>query len=122
MIKAYLWLNAALYFALAVWCTAKHGQTSRSSGFLALDNSGHSEYLVIYGGLQLGLAVFFAYLAQSPALHHTGIVFSLLLYVPIVLYRIVTVLHFHPVGPVTLGAGALELFLLIGASVLFFRR
>lgn len=122
MIKAYLWLNAGLYFFLVLWCTAKASDTSRALGYLTLSSSGHSEYLVIYGGLQLGLALFFAYLAHSASLHATGIVFSLLIYAPIVVYRLATVVRFHPVSTITLGTGALETLLLAGAVVLFFRR
>ena len=122
MIKFYLWLNAVLYFCLVLWCTFKHGQTSRASGFLALDGSGHSEYLTIYGGLQLGLAIFFGYLGSKPILHSTGVIFSILLYAPIVAYRVVTVLNFSPVSAVTLGTGGLEVLLLAGATLLFFKR
>lgn len=122
MTKAYLLLNAVLYFLLVLWCTFKHGQTSKASGFAVLDNSGHSEYLVIYGGLQLGLAIFFAYLASSESLHRTGIMLSLMLYLPIVIYRIITVIVYSPVSVITLGTGALEAVLLIGALVLFFKR
>ena len=121
MIKAYLILNALLYLGLALWCSLRHEQTSRAGGFLALDNSGHSEYLVIYGGLQLGLAMFYGYLASSPDLHRTGIVFSLMLYLPIFLYRIVTMIAYRPVGAITLGTAALELALLAGAAILFSR-
>jgi len=121
MIKSYLVLNAVLYLGLVVWCSLRHEQTSRAGGFVSLDNSGHSEYLVIYGGLQLGIAAFYGYLAASPVLHRTGIVFSLMLYLPIVLYRIVTVIAYRPVSGITLGTGALELALLAGAAILFFR-
>lgn len=121
MIKFYLFFNAGVYLLLALWCTLKHNQTSRASGFLALDNSGRSEYLVINGGLQLGLALFFAYLGAFAQLHRTGLIFSLLLYLPIVLYRIATIVAYRPVGGVTLATAALELTLLTGAAVLFFR-
>lgn len=121
MIPFYLWLNAGLYLLLALWCTVQHGQTSRATGFVSLDNSGHSEYLVINGGLQLGLAFFYGTLAMSVPLHATGLLFSLLLYTPIVAYRVVTVLKYSPVGAVTLGTGALELVLLLGATLLYFR-
>ncbi len=122
MIKAYLWVNAVLYFALVIWCSLKHLQTSKASGYVSLDNSGHSEYLVIYGGLQLGLAIFFAYLASVVPLHRTGLVFSLMLYVPIVIYRVVTVITYSPVSAVTWATGALEVLLLVGAVVLYVVR
>ena len=121
MVKAYLLLNAVLYFALVLWCTFRHEQASQASGFVTLNHSGHSEYLVIYGGLQLGLAIFYAYLASSMPLHRAGVMLSLMLYGPIVIYRIVTVIIYSPVGAVTWATGALEGLLLIGAIVLYFR-
>jgi hypothetical protein len=118
MIKVYLVTNAGLYFALALLCTLKHRQTSRGTGFTELNNSGHSEYLVIYGGLQMGLALFFAWLARDAQLARVGIVFSVMLYAPIVLYRVITVLMYKPVSSVTLGTAALEVALLIWGALL----
>jgi hypothetical protein len=120
MTKPYLLLNAALYGGLALWCTLKHEQTARASGFATLDNSGHSEYLVIYGGLQLGLAGFFAYMGLHEEHHRLGLLFSVLLYAPIVLYRAITVARYWPVSGLTLGIGALETALLVAGALLYF--
>ena len=121
MTRSYLFINAMLYSLLAIWCTIQHNRTSAASGFETLNNSGHSEYLVIYGGLQLGLAVFYAHLGSQTALHRTGVLFSVMLYVPIVVYRVMTILHFSPVSKITLGTGALELGLLVGAVALLIK-
>ena len=117
MLRAYLFLNAALYLLFAIWCTVKPSSTAESIGYTTRNASGHSEYLVIYGGLQLGLAFFFAWLGAKPELHRTGAIFSLLFYAPIVLYRLATVAKYWPVSNLTLGTGALELGLLIGAML-----
>ena len=87
-------------------------------GYGTLGASGRSEYLVVYGGLQLGLAVFFALLAIDLQLHRLGLLFSVCLYVPIVLYRLITVGRFWPVESTTLIVGALEVVLLVAAIVL----
>jgi hypothetical protein len=121
MAKLYLYVNAVLYLALAVWCTLKHQQTSAGSGYSTLTPSGHSEYLVVYGGLQIGLAIFYAYIASRPACVPVGIVFSIMLYAPIVIYRLITVAMNWPVSSVTLATGSLELILLFW-SVLLLRR
>ena len=113
MTRGYLLTNAFLYFALAILCTVKHQETSKGSGYVSLSPGGHSEYLVIYGGLQLGLAGFFAYCAKDPRLYHPGVLFALLLYGPIVLYRAITLLMYRPVSVVTWGTAALELILLV---------
>lgn len=115
MLRAFLFLNAGLYGLLALWCTVRHDTTAQASGYVTLNASGHSEYLVIYGGLQWGLAGFYAWLGANPALHHTGAVFSVILYAPIVLYRLVTVGRFWPVSSLTLGIAGLEVALLLGA-------
>ena len=121
MAKFYLVFNAVLYAAFALWCTVKWGQTSQASGYQALSNAGRSEYLVIYGGLQLGMAAFYAYTALNPQYQAIGIVFSLCTYVAIVLYRLTTIWLYWPVGHVTLCLAGLETLLLIGAIFIWTR-
>lgn len=113
--KAYLLVNSALYVLFALWCTLKATNTANNLGYVSLNNSGRSEYLVIYGGLQIGLAVMFFLLSRDAAFHKLGILISIGLYAPIVLYRLVTIGKFSPVSPLTLSVGALETGLLIAA-------
>jgi hypothetical protein len=115
MAAAYLYLNAALYAVFAVWCTVSPASTARNIGYTSLSSGGRSEYLVIYGGLQLGLAALFWILARNPATLRLWIQISIGLYAPIVLYRIITVIRFWPVTPLTAGTGILELSLLVAA-------
>ena len=121
MTAIYLWLNAALYAGFALWCTLRHEETARAVGFALPGPAGHSEYLVVYGGLQLGLAMFYAWLACQPGLHRTGLVFSLMLYAPIVAYRIATLFLHGPVGTLTKAVAALEIALLVAALLLYLR-
>lgn len=118
MTAIYLYANAALYAAFALWITISPWKTSVSIGYEALSASGRSEYLVVYGGLQLGLAAFFALLAVDSEAHRMGLLFSICLYVPIVLYRLITVGRFWPVASTTLIVGALEIILLVAAIAL----
>lgn len=117
MANTYLWLNAVIYLVFALWCTLSKEQTSLASGYLSLNNSGWSEYWVVYGGLQLGMAGFFAYLAMNEPLYRAGLVFSLFIYIAIVVYRLVSLYLLWPVKPVTLGIAVLESLLLLGAVV-----
>lgn len=122
MVAAYLWLNALVYLLFSLWCTVRPTQTAAAAGYLALDGSGRSEYLVVYGGLQLGIAAFYTLLALTPDLHRLGLLFSLAIYVAIVAYRAVTVVLYRPVGGVTLAIGAMEAALLVGAALLWLLR
>ena len=120
MAAVYLWINAVLYALLALWCTALPTRTSQAIGFIELSSSGRSEYAVIYGGMQFGFAFLFAWAALSGN-HRFGLVFSLAIYVPILLFRIVSVLRYWPVSPTTLATGALEILLTAAAILLWLR-
>jgi hypothetical protein len=115
MSAAYLYFNSLLYTIFAIWCSAAPERTARSLGLSALTSSGRSEYLVIYGGLQAGLAIAFAFFARHFDLRTVGVHFAIALYLPIVLYRIFTIVSFGPVGSLTLATAGLEVLLLIAA-------
>lgn len=121
MTALYLWINAVLYGLLALWCVLMPTQTLQSIGFLQLSNSGQSEYAVIYGGMQFGFAFLFAWTALSGN-HRFGLIFALAIYVPILLFRIISVARFWPVSTTTLGTGALEVVLTGAALLLWFNN
>ena len=116
MTRFYLYLNAALYLAFAAWCTLAPAQTAQGLGYAALSASGFSEYLVVYGGMELGFALFFVYCARRA--QRVGLVFSVCLYAPIVAWRWPTVVAHWPVSSTTLATGALEIVLLAVAMAL----
>jgi hypothetical protein len=115
MIKAYFLVNGALYCAFALLCALWQGATARGLGFIELNRSGQSEYLVVYGGLQLGLGLFYFMLSRDNEYFHVGILFSLFLYVPLVAFRLLSLFTFRPTSPITLGTAVLEWIMLIWA-------
>ena len=116
MVRFYLYFNAALYFLFALWCTIAPLDTSQQLGYSTLTPAGLSEYLVVYGGIELGLGVFFLYCARRET--RTGILFSLALYAPIVLFRWISIARLWPVSMATVTIGALETLLLLAALIL----
>lgn len=122
MVKIYLGLNAAIYLVFALWCTFSASKTATAQGFLTLDGAGRAEYLTVYGGLQFGLALFFALLALTPKWHGVGLLFALCLYVPIVLWRGIGLAGNWPVGSTTLAVAGLELFMLLWAGWIWFSQ
>lgn len=119
MTVIYLWTNALLYGAFALWCTLRWASTSAGIGYAQLTGGGRSEYLAVYGGLQVGMALVYAWLAWRPELHRTGVLFSLLLYVPIVLFRWTSAALLGPVSRTTVVVGVLETVLLACALLLW---
>jgi hypothetical protein len=122
MASVYLYINAALYLLFAVWCTVAPSSTAKNIGYTSLSSGGHSEYLVIYGGLQLGLAALFWLMARNPGAVRLGLLVAIGIYAPIVLYRIVTVIRFWPVSALTVGTGLLEASLLVAAVAIFYGK
>lgn len=120
MAAVYLYLNAILYATFALWCTLAAQSTALNIGYAALTRGGRSEYLVVYGGLQAGLAIIFFILARESERQRLGIMLSVALYAPIVVYRLATLVQFSPVGRTTLATAALEGTLLSMALALLF--
>jgi len=118
----YLYANAALYLLFAALCTLNPWGTASGVGYIGLSAGGRSEYLVVYGGLQLGLALIFATLARGDyPTQRLGILCALCLYAPIVVYRLTSVVRYWPVAGMTVAVGTLEILLLVAALVLRLR-
>jgi hypothetical protein len=119
---AYLYFNAAMLAFLAIWLTLSPEKTATAIGYGFVTSSARSEYLVMYGGLFLGLTAFFCWAARSEAQRWSGLVLVAWLHVGIVPYRITTVATFWPVNSVILTSAAIEVLLLIIALALIFAR
>ena len=87
MPKAFLMFNGVLYVALALWCTILPTQTSSAIGFGLPNNSARSEYIVVYGGLELAMGAFFLLCALKPGMTEAGLWFALLTYGCLMVYR-----------------------------------
>lgn len=118
MLNLYLYLNAVIFLALSAWCTLASAQTAKAIGYDGLSRSGISEYLVVYGGLQLGLGLFFLYCARAGQ-QHVGLIFALAIFGPLASYRVVTVARQWPVATTTLCTALLEIVLMVGAIALW---
>lgn len=120
MAAIYLWTNAAIYAVFALWCALRPESTSANLGFIGLNGSGRSEYFTVYGGLQWGLALMFAWLAWKPELQRLGLLFGLFVYAPLVLHRAISLVRYGPVEPLTKMVAGLEVAMLLAAAVLWF--
>lgn len=121
MTQAYLYLNSLLYLYVAVRTTLAPQSTATRLGYLTLSNQGRAEYLVVYGGLQIALALIFFLLARDAAYYRVGLLVSMSFYAPIVLYRVVIGLRQGPASKAFLGPVALETVLLAVAVWLYWR-
>lgn len=121
MIRIYFWANAAIYALFGLASMVNPDRMQRAVGYFTVDNSGSSEFLVIYAGLELGLAAYYMAAASSPAMFRPGLLFSTCLYGGIVAFRLPSLMIYHPVRTVTYVLAAGELLLLAGALLLLRR-
>ena len=117
----YLWINSGLYLVFSLWCLIKTTTTAEFAGLSFINGSGKSEYLTVYVGLEAGLAVFYAHTAMKPEYKDAGIVFSLALYVGIVLVRTITLISIPNIQKGTYIIAALEWLLLIIPGLIWFK-
>lgn len=111
MLQAYLYLNAALYVLFAGWCSIMPITTAGALGLEFKSGSGKSEYITVYGGMEFAIAVFFLIAAIKPELRSAGLLFALLFYAGLVMWRIPTLILISGVQPTTYFFAASEFVL-----------
>ncbi len=115
MTQAYLYFNAAAYIVFAVWCTLMPEKTAGFLGLALPTASGKSEYITVYGGLEFGVAMFFLVCAIKPELRSAGLLFALLFYGGLIVWRLGTFVFLSGIGRTTFYFGASELLLGLAA-------
>lgn len=113
-------MNVLLYAVFAARCTLKASATTQSTGFLSFDHGGRSEFLTVYDGMELGLALMFSWMAWRPLLNRTGLAIALLICAPMVAFRLIGCIRLWPVQRTTLATGAPEIALLLTDLLLWF--
>ncbi|MES2885933.1 MAG: DUF4345 domain-containing protein [Pseudomonadota bacterium] len=111
----YFAFNAALFLAAGIYCLLARATVPLRLGFADLDESGYSEFITVYGGMQIGIAAFFGYLATQPGVQSVGLVFSVLFYGGIATLRVVSLLRFRHLHTLTYKLAAGEVLLLLSA-------
>ena len=81
-----------VYVLLGIWCTLRPRVTSEAVGFQLSGDGGMSEFVTVYGGLEVGLGLAMIVPALSPALRPGGLVFALVLSAALPCFRIPTLL------------------------------
>lgn len=87
MAKIFLIVNGTLYVALGLWCTILPTKTSQAIGFRLPNSSARSEYIVVYGGLELAMGAFFLLCALRSGMAEAGLWFALLTYGCLAVFR-----------------------------------
>lgn len=121
MAKFFLMINGVLYIALALWCTLLPMKTSSAIGFALPNNSAKSEYLVVYGGLELAMGAFFLLCALRSNMLEAGLWFALLSYGCLMIYRWSTILALKDLSTFIYTMAAIETLMTLASALLLWR-
>jgi hypothetical protein len=109
------------YITLAVWCSLAPGKTSQAVGFNLQPGSGQSEFLVVYGGLELALGIIFL----LPLVRSDQTLFSLqaclIVHACLVLFRSIGFFAFTGIETKTYVLAIVEWMIFLAALVLWWR-
>ena len=116
--RIFLTVVGITYLYLACWCSLMPVQTSQLVGFDLKPGSGQSEFFVIYGGLELALAVIFLIpLIRSRQIEYSLLV-CLIVHACIVMFRSVSFFLYTDIQPMTRKLAFYEWLIFLSAAVL----
>jgi hypothetical protein len=120
--RFYLAFVGVAYIGLGIWCAVAPGKTSKAVGFDLRPGQGQSEFLTVYGGLEVALGLLFLW----PLYQKGDLAFSLtaclVVHACLVLFRTLAFFIYTGFDSTTYGLAAVEWVILLLTTVLFFMR
>lgn len=112
-----------LYLALAGWCSFFPDKASGKVGFDLTPGSGQSEFLVVYGGLELGLALIFLLPLVRPESQLTSLIACVLIHASLVVFRMISFFLYSNISSMTyrLAIGEWLILIISLACLVFFK-
>jgi hypothetical protein len=105
-----------LYAGLAAWCTCRPHRAAEQVGFQLRPGAGESEFVTVYGGLELGLAAIFLLPLVRPATTAASLHACLLVHACLVVFRTGSFLRYGDMPRMTYQLAAGEWAILAGAA------
>jgi FtsH-binding integral membrane protein len=118
--KGFLAIVGLMYLALAIWCSVAPAITSNKVGFELKPGSGQSEFLVIYGGLELGLCLIFLVPLVREEYLASSLLACVLIHACLVAFRTASLFLYSDISSMTYKLAIGEWIILIAALVCMF--
>lgn len=119
LVRIYLSFVGLMYMALSVWCSIDPATTSSKVGFDRVGGPGKSEFLVIYGGLELALALIFLMPWVQPQFTSASLWACIIVHACLVGFRMVSFMIYSDFTSMTYRLAIGEWVVLITALVLW---
>jgi hypothetical protein len=122
MTRLFLAIVGVVYIFLAGWCSLMPDKTSNVVGFTLQPGSGQSEFLTVYGGLELALGLAFLWPLIRPAEVAHSLMLCLLVHGSLVAFRTTGFVFYSGIPTATYWFAATEWFLFLASAMLFCGR
>ena len=110
-----------MYLFLGVWCAISPDKTSGIVGFELIGGSGKSEFITVYGGLEIGMAM----ILILPIIHQRFLEYSLLacllIHVNLVLFRTLSFICYSEISSGTYKLAIGEWFIFLLSLILYWK-
>ncbi|MEM1354407.1 MAG: hypothetical protein AAGC44_14865 [Planctomycetota bacterium] len=125
--QGFLILNGVLYVLLGLWCAALPDKTSSAVGFALPTPGGKSEFITVYGGLEVSMGLFFLFCAFYQPTPETdlltvGLSYSLITYACLMLFRWGTIIALKNLSVFVYSMVTLETAMTVASAVLLWMR
>ena len=120
--RLFLAVIGITYLYLAAWCSIQPVHTSQLVGFDLQPGSGQSEFLVIYGGLELGLALLFLWPFIRPKQLENSLQTCLIVHACLVLFRTASFFLYSGIPSMTRNLAFYEWLIFLAAAGLVWRE
>lgn len=101
MARLFLGIVGTLYILLALWCSLAPNTTSQTVGFTLKPGSGQSEFLTVYGGLELALGIVFLWPLYQQEVVRYALVVCIIMHGCLVLFRTIGFFLFEGIESTT---------------------
>lgn len=118
--RVFLAFVGLLYLALAIWCSIAPNPVSQKVGFTLNGDSGRSEFITVYGGLEFGLALLFLLPLLNTEATRFSLLSCILIHGSLVAFRSASLLLNRGFGSTTGKLAVGEWVILLLASVVWF--
>lgn len=110
-----------MYVLLGVYCSILPSRASKAVGLEITPGSGQSEFLTVYGGLEVGLGLIFLWPLFRPAELEFALRACLIVHACLVLFRTVGFFAYTNFDPTTYKLAAGEWVILLFSAFLWWR-
>ena len=103
---------------LGIWCSVSPATTSAKVGFDLQAGAGQSEFLTVYGGLEIGIALILLIGVFKKSFMQHAVITSVVLHGSLVVFRTISFFRFSDVDPFIYRLAAGEWIIFLAGAVI----